>query len=186
MQRLVALRHPLDDALPDILSHLIPALFDSIQILTQRPQPVRFVFRTFGTDLPQIADAVTAFSRGQHPEYPDFVHPQLELPRDLLFQGRWRDGTCYLLNYDDPEIILAAGDAEIIQFLSSKPICGINDDYEFWAANEWEPWAGKPVWMPSVSSSSSRVEHHILFDDNTHNLENDSIASVRQTPQWDV
>lgn len=179
MQQRVALSRPLDESLPDIFSHMIPALFDSIQILTQRPQPVRFVFRTFGTDLPEIADAVTAFSRGQHPEYPDFVHPQLELPRELLFQARWRDGTYYLLNYDDPEIILAAGDAEILEFLSSKHICGINDDYEFWAANGWEPWAGKPVWIPS-SSSSSRVEHHILFDDNIHNLENDSIASVRR------
>jgi hypothetical protein len=177
MERLVAFNHPRDGGLPDILSHLIPALFESIQTLTQRPQPVRFVFRTFGTDLPEIADAVSAFSRGQHPDYPDFCHPNLELPRDLLYRGRWTKDSIYqLLQYDDPTTVVASGDAAIIKFLESKPMCGINDDYEFWAANEWEPWAGKPVWV----STSSPQEHHILLDDNIHNIENDSIASVRR------
>ena len=185
MQRRVAFHHPNKDNLPDILSHLIPALFDTIQSLTERSQPVRFVFRTFGSDLPDIAEAVTAFSRGQHPNYPTFVRPHLELPRELLFRGRWKggddndQGTYCLLKYDDPETVVATGDAEIVQFLGSLPMCGINDDYEFWAANEWEPWAGKPVWVRSPLSTSS-AEHHVLLDDNIHNLENDSIASVRR------
>lgn len=181
MQRLVAFNHFKNDDLPDILSHLIPALFDTIQSLSERSQPVRFIFRTFGSDLPDIADAVTAFSRGQHPDYPSFVRPHLELPRELLFRGRWKNnGTCYcLLKYDDPETVVASGDAEIVEFLDSLPMCGINDDYEFWAANKWEPWAGKPVWVPSASTWSS-AEHHVLLDDNIHNLEHDSIASVRR------
>lgn len=185
MQRRVAFNHPNKDNLPDILSHLLPALFDTIQSLTERSQPVRFVFRTFGTDLPDIAEAVTAFSRGQHPDYPTLVRPHLELPRELLFRARWKydgdnnEGTYCLLKYDDPETVVATGDAEIVEFLGSLPMCGINDDYEFWAGNEWEPWAGKPVWVPSTSSTSS-AEHHVLFDDNIHNLESDSIASVRR------
>jgi hypothetical protein len=51
--------------LPDVMPHLLPALFDTLNVLSQRPeQNIRLVFRTFGTDLPQIAEAVTAFSRG--------------------------------------------------------------------------------------------------------------------------
>jgi hypothetical protein len=40
---------------------------------------------------------------------------------------------------------VVSGDAETVEFLGSLLICGIYDDFEFWAANEWEPWAGKPV-----------------------------------------
>lgn len=173
MEKLVAFNHPKED-LPAILSHLIPALFDTIQLLTDRSQPVRFVFRTFGTDLPEISEAVTAFARGQHPDFSDFVKPHLELPRSLLFRGRWKDNVYQLLEYDNPEKVVASGDAEIVDFIASKPMCGINDDYEFWAANGWEPWAGKPVWVPASGDC-----HHVLLDDNIHNLENDSIASVR-------
>ena len=37
-----------------------------------------------------------------------------------------------------------------------------------------EPWAGKPVWKTGSN------HHHILLDDNIHNLPHDGIASVRQ------
>jgi hypothetical protein len=176
--------------LPDIMSHLLPALFDTLMTISQRPeQNIRLVFRTFGTDLPQLAEAITAFSRGHHPDYPNFVAHRLEIPQTCLFRGRWRNGKYVLFQYyentnnnnnnkdeDDPErCILAEGDDQVLQLLSSLPICGIQDDYHFWAANGWEPWAGKPVWI-----SHTRKEHHVLLDDNIHNLENDSIASIRE------
>jgi len=159
--------------LPDILSHLLPALFETIQTLQDRSQPVRFVFRTFGSDLPDIANAITAFSRGKHPSYPKFIHPELEL--NTIVRGRWnKDGVYQLWDYS-LQTVLASGDAEIIEFLDSHLMCGIQDDYEYWAANGWEPWAGKPVWVPKWNDDV----HHVLFDDNIHNLEHDSIASVR-------
>mmetsp|Transcript_17076 Transcript_17076/g.25862 ORF Transcript_17076/g.25862 Transcript_17076/m.25862 type:complete len:375 (-) Transcript_17076:849-1973(-) len=159
--------------LPDILSHLLPALFETIETLQTRTQRVRFVFRTFGSDLPDIAKAITAFSRGKHPNYPHFIHPELEL--NTLVRGRWNEDRVYQLWDYSEERVLASGDTEIVQFLDSHPICGIQDDYEYWAANEWEPSAGKPVWVPKWNDDV----HHVLLDDNIHNLEHDSIASVR-------
>jgi hypothetical protein len=196
MERLIAFPQDSDDAaadaLPPILFHLLPALFHTLQTTRSNDtQPrVTFCFRTFGSDLPEIADAVTAFARGQHPNYPGQVQPELELPRAKLVRGRWKtvtessDGSkptmlYQLLDYHDDTILVASGDDEIVQFLESNIMCGIQDDYEFWAANEWEPWAGKPVWVPSTSDQVQ----HVLLDDNIHNLPNDSIASVRRQQQ---
>jgi hypothetical protein len=172
MQQLISFPH--ESEMPPVLSHLLAALFETIQNLTRRSQPVRFVFRTFGTDLPEIAEAVTAFCHGKHPDYPHFCHPQVSLER--LFKGRWTaDGVYELLDYVDESLVVARGDAEIVALLDSLIMCGIQDDYEHWAAHGWEPWAGKPVWVPS----STRV-HHVLLDDNIHNIQEDSIASVRK------
>ena len=155
---------------------MIPAMFACIQTLHERPQPARFVFRTFGSDLPDVAQAVTAFVQGKHSDYPGFSHENLVLTQENLFRGRWADnGKLYQLwSYDETKVV-ASGDAEIMAFLEDKPICGIQDDYEFWAKNGWEPWAGKPVWVPADPTTQ-----HVLLDDNIHNLETDSIASVRQ------
>jgi hypothetical protein len=192
MERLIAF--PQDDTaveLPPILSHLLPALFHTLQTMRSSDQPrVTFCFRTFGSDLPEIADAVTAFACGQHPSHPGQLQPELELPRTKLVRGRWKTIPTtesssskptmlyQLLDYHDDTIVVASGDDEIVQFLESNIMCGIQDDYEFWAANEWEPWAGKPVWVPSKEQIQ-----HVLLDDNIHNLPNDSIASVRRQQQ---
>lgn len=172
LQRLVA---PVSDHAD---MHLIPALFDTIQTLHSRSaQNVRFVFRTFGSDLPQVAQAVAAFCKGQHPDHPAFaLSPGVE----RLFRGRWRDGTYILVDYNDPNDVVARGDTEILAVLARYTICGIQDDYDFWAANGWEPWAGKPVW-----SGCENGDHHVLLDDNIHNTEHDSIASVRRRRKSD-
>lgn len=175
LQKKVSFRHT-NEGLPKVLSNMIPSVFEAIQILSKRDQTVQFVFRTFGTDLLEIAEAITAFAEGRHPDYPDFKSDDLILRKDNVFRGRWSpDGGQYQLWSFDGEDIVAKGDDKIMDFLKSKTICGIQDDYEFWAANRWKPSAGKPVWVPSDTNC-----HHLLLDDNIHNLENDSIASVRE------
>lgn len=131
LEKKVAFHHP-RDGLPDILSHMIPALFHALKTLHERDQPCRFVFRTFGTDLPEIAEAVTAFARGLHPDFP-FEDPTIELPKENLYRGRWAGGgeSYELWDYEMKEKV-AVGDEEILNFLSKKSMCGIQDDYDFW------------------------------------------------------
>jgi hypothetical protein len=102
-------------------------------------------------------------------------------------------------NSNDDLQRIASGDVEVLDFIHSHTICGIQDDYPFWKRHGQEPFAGKPVWKivrddkndpttPLSSSAAAVSNHHddndlvqhILLDDNIHNLPHDSIASVRQ------
>jgi hypothetical protein len=193
-----------------ILSHMLPAFFTTLVTLAQQQPNVSIVLRTMGTDLPEVARALTAFAQGQHPDYPDFCHNAFVMPPTALYQGRWgrqrqdsvndttsstmtnhshindsildehhvddndNDDMVYQLWQDDR--LVASGDAEVVALLHQHSICGIQDDYEFWKTHQWEPWAGKPIWMlPDVQ--------HILLDDNIHNLQHDGIAGVRKQVQ---
>ena len=99
--------------------------------------------------------------------------------------------------------VVALGDEELLDLLhgnTSSKVFGIQDDYPFWNANDCHPWAGKPVWsvLPVTKDDDVLLSgggdddnnnhaytyyHHLLFDDNIHNLVNDSIASVRKQQQ---
>jgi hypothetical protein len=79
-----------------ILSHLIPAIFETIKVLFSSEdersptfESITIVFRTMGTDLPELAQAITAFALGRHPEYPDFYNEKLVLRQEDLMQGWW-------------------------------------------------------------------------------------------------
>jgi hypothetical protein len=185
-----------------ILSHMLPAFFATVASLSKQkaalslPFQYTIVFRTMGTDLPEIADAVTAFARGQHPAYPDFQDPDLVLTRDKLVQGRWavmpdddsgndshKGHDQYVFQLWQEELLVASGDAQVLEFLHTQTVCGIQDDYAFWKSQAYAPWSGKPTWIPRTSIGDGDDDkcnyHHVLMDDNIHNLPNDSIASVR-------
>lgn len=165
-----------------VLSHMIPALFETLIALSESSQPHTIVLRTMGSDLPDVAKAINLFANGQHPAYPDFCNEDYLIGPEHLVQGRWAEkkddneekGSHVYQLWRDEEI-LASGDVDVLEFLHTNRICGIQDDYPFWKKHHHEPWAGKPVWIPS-----DRYCHHLLFDDNIHNLENDSIASIRR------
>ena len=230
VRKLKAAEHP--EA--PIFHNLLPALFQTLYTLLhttpqqqQQPQTAEYpkhpnnitiVFRTFGTDLPQIAQAMTAFARGQHPDYPDFVHPEYELPESNLFQAKWvpidsnsnsnndnndkndnklssidsNSSPTELFQYqlyqlNDSTKLMAAGDQQVLDLLHNNNdndnnrdqlfVYGIRDDYPMWKRHNWEPWAGKPVW---ITENYAPNHHHVLFDDNVHNLPHDGIASVRR------
>mmetsp|Transcript_21948 Transcript_21948/g.47750 ORF Transcript_21948/g.47750 Transcript_21948/m.47750 type:complete len:302 (-) Transcript_21948:234-1139(-) len=209
---------------------------------TPTPTPVTVVFRTFGSDLPHIASVVTAFARGEHPDYPSVDFPPFCLPERRLYQGRWKvvadsdsdsdsdsdtdtpiNVVYQLWNYFDERQLVASGDAEILELLGGNhrnndhdhdndhnndndnhhAVFGIRDDYDFWKRHQWTPTAGKPIWVPkyqnclgdssehdSLSKNNNNnnesrskdtvYDHHLLFDDNIHNLPNDGIACVRR------
>lgn len=178
--------------------NILPAFFHTIYNLVHkqgkehRPQ-LSIVFRTFGTDLPNIAQAMTAFAQGKHPHYPDFVHPEYELNVSQLYNARWtsvkdtatfNDNATeqhyqYQLYRLDDGTLAASGDRRVLDLFHDTSrkgyVYGIRDDYPMWKCHNWEPWAGKPVWI-----TESTHHHHILFDDNIHNLPHDGIASVRR------
>lgn len=156
-----------------ILSHMIPAFFEALERLATISIPHTLVFRTFGSDLPEIATAVADFAGGKHPDHANFHHPPYVLTPDKLFAGRWIDmeGTKSYALLQNGQVV-AQGDAQVLELIHRHSVVGIQDDYQTWDAAECDPTAGKPVWkVPGY--------HHVLFDDNIHNLVHDSIAGVR-------
>jgi len=95
-------------------------------------------------------------------------------------------------NGNERRRLVASGDDEVLEVIHSHSICGIRDDYPYWKRHRHRPWAGKPVWKlesPTLRAddeddkhnNKNRIHyHHILFDDNIHNLSHDSIACVRE------
>lgn len=190
----------------ETLAHLIESYQRSADGDDKGAPPFTVVFRTFGSDLPEIASVVSSFARGEHPDYPDINFPPFCLTEDRIFQGRWKviegndDGETkeklvYQLWTSDESQIVASGDAEILELLSgNKPgndesspfsIFGIRDDYPTWRANEYLPTTGKPIWVPrhdatDTNDGGAPYNHHLLFDDNIHNLADDGIACVRK------
>jgi len=158
-----------------VLNNMLPAFFETLEQLSRTDQKKTIVLRTMGTDLPDIAQAVTAFAQGKHKDYPEFHDTNLILDTESLVKGRWLrnpNGTTVYQLFRGDELV-AAGDQQVLDFIHSHTICGIQDDYPFWHSNGYEPWSGKPVWkLPNAL--------HVLLDDNIHNLEHDSIACVRQ------
>lgn len=180
-------------------NHILPAFYRTLEGLISNVKTKKddssfqIVFRTFGSDIEDMAQVVTEFAQGKHPDYPHVRYPELELPKEHLYQGRWKaiddkrgskenpNGYIYELWNADETTLVASGDAEILQLLSQHSICGIRDDYRFWKQNGWDPTAGKPVWVPSYEHNNDRpYDHHLFFDDNIHNLEHDGIACVRR------
>lgn len=177
----------------ETLCHLIEDYQKSTEL--QRP-PFTVIFRTFGSDISEIASVVTSFAKGEHPDYPDIKFPPLCLSEDRLYQGRWKeveDKLVYQLWTSDESELVATGDAEILELLSGKSdinekesppiaIYGIRDDYPYWKARNYIPTSGKPIWVPHYDGKEGGTPygHHLFFDDNIHNLPDDGIASIRK------
>ena len=184
---------------PHALHHMLPAFFHTLHELKRSGRSFGLVLRTFGTDLPDIAEALNVFARGEHPLYPDFRDESLILTPQRMFKGRWKgengndnkDIEYELLKWSDnddkapfSDDVVASGDAELLDILEHCTVAGIQDHYSFWDKNNNAPWAGKPVWthrqaLDSVSGEHSHGCHHVFFDDNIHNDPSDSIAAVR-------
>lgn len=175
---------PLVKTLSPALSDILPAFFESLVALRssrREDHTTTIVLRTFGTDLPEIAQAVSLFARGKHPDYPDMYDERLILEKDRLVKGRWiknsaksgdgidhdDSGYDYQL-WDQSDLVIASGDAQVLDFIHSQcgSICGIQDDYDHWDANNCQPWAGKPIWKINREQSSNDHFHHLLLDDN--------------------
>ncbi|KAL9178435.1 hypothetical protein ACHAXT_003765, partial [Thalassiosira profunda] len=194
----------------DIFTNFVPAFFSALQhyfpsqgppspvLGNERksidsalplPNKVTIALRTFGTDLPRVAKCISEFARGNHPSYPDYYNEQLILEERDLWRAAWSykdDGELvYELHPANREIEGAAdhsGDDEVLNYLQSRSIVGIQDNYQFWADNNHAPHAGKPVWARTDSTGGAghrHDHHHILLDDNIHNDPYDGAGGIR-------
>merc|ERR1740123_1473583 len=72
MQTLLRWGHePNSELAPHGHHFLLPSFFHALQELHRRGREYSLVVRTYGTDLPEIAAAISAFASGQHPSFPD-------------------------------------------------------------------------------------------------------------------
>ena len=154
------------------------------------PPKVTLVLRTFGLDLPRVAKAISEFAQGNHPDYPTYSNDDLILAEDDLYCSGWsyhKNG-----HNDEEELVYSlhrasdqgekgtpvySGDDDILNFLQTKTIAGIQDNYPFWRENNHAPWAGKPVW--TNTSVHGHDHHHVLLDDNIHNDPSDGAGGIR-------
>jgi hypothetical protein len=86
---------------------LLPAFFYALQHLGHSGRDYTIVIRTFGHDLPVVADALAAFQEGRHPMFPLLGHNDRNskepidddddadlsfyLPRHHMFRGRYKE-----------------------------------------------------------------------------------------------
>lgn len=177
---------------------LLPAFFHTLKELAER-RDVSVVIRTFGTDLPEVATSIQAFAAGEHPDFPGSynrfylaskealwglrrvdrgdVQSPLVLRRYVRSLGTegWGDVSDVSDVSDPVEYVAECGpDHKIDEFLSSREIIGVRDDYHHWREQRFLPASGKPMWI-----TLDEDVHHIFFDDNIHNKVNDSIVALR-------
>ena len=181
---------------------ILPAFFECLYELEQSQREYNLVIRTFGSDLPLVADAVEAFAQGKHPLFPSFHSQTLRLPKGNMYRGRYTqsneeddESAIYRLHEwtDDVDTeglgrVVAPNDEQILAILeqdesstvgnSNYKVFGINDDYHFWSQNKQNPRYGKPVWVHRCCEHLSSPLH-IIFDDNIRNDPFDSIVAVR-------
>ncbi len=67
----------------------LPAFFHTLSELATGERDFSIVLRTFGTDLPHVAAAVTAFADGAHPLWKGQTFPSLRLQARELWSGRY-------------------------------------------------------------------------------------------------
>jgi hypothetical protein len=186
--------------------------------------PISIILRTMGTDLYKIANVITLFAQGKHPNYPYYKNSKLVLSTTNLFRGRWKKkvvvdhcptttGSTIVIAssnitkeeqqqqyvkgrtengeestmqeedrtdddninndqyvwqlFDSNDNCIAQNDTEVLNYIHSQTICGIQDDYMFWKNNNFHPWSGKPIWIEQKKKKNdNNKNHHILLDDN--------------------
>lgn len=182
---------------PDGHHFLLPAFFHTLAELEKQGRDFSVVIRTFGTDLPEVAKCIQAFARGEHPDFPSaserfdlatedslWVLRRAERSEVLspIFLRRYKeylgkDGLGSDLGAPDSEAFSdeVGPDSKVLDFILSKAILAIRDDYNHWKQMKYIPESGKPLWI----SLDDDVQH-IFFDDNIHNKAHDSIVAVRK------
>jgi hypothetical protein len=172
---------------------LLPSFFHTLAFLRDSGRPFSVVLRTFGTDLPRVREAVNAFAEGAHPDYAGVLFPELKLPAERMWLGRYRgsDGSFCLFPYGEGPGSAPGGGAaglgdeesmvsELQGELEALPrVSGVMDHYDWWNGHGYSPSAGKPLWLTLEQAQTPGDWRHIFFDDNIHNNAEDSIVAVR-------
>ena len=71
--------------------HCLPAFFKTLATLHASGRPFSVIVRTFGHDLPRVQSAINAFCDGYHPLFKGCKYPELKLPDERLWLGRYKE-----------------------------------------------------------------------------------------------
>jgi len=154
---------------------MLPAFFRLLLNLRAQGRDFALVFRTFGTDLPEVAEELEAFCTGSHPLYPGVRMdgttdcPDYRLHTDMAFGEFFRDAHGVQLTMRGPTgtCLPVQGWAEVWRALdgmlsAGHRALGLRDYYPFWREQGESDTSGKLLLL-----DPSRTDvHHIFFDDN--------------------
>lgn len=167
------------------LRHLVPAYFHFLRTIQARGVPFGVVFRTFGTDLPEILAEHNLFCEGRHPLYPlpspfdgsvegvpDLrIHAPVGTGKFLRHASSSAGTHLATTSGDDPRepglATFVSGYRAIHALLVRRlrrghRVLALQDHYEFWKANDETAHAGKMLLL----DEHARDEFQIFFDDN--------------------
>ena len=175
---------------------IFPSFFNAMTQLFKANRKFTIVFRTFGSDLERIRNAMNEFASGNHPQYRYDGCEEMLIPTSRMWKGRYGNGLYppegkksitskseanYTLTSQNEKNCKTTLDKEedIINALESRNIprsaVACQDHYEWWKFHDYIPSSGKPMWITEDDESVQ----HIFFDDCIHKSALDSIVSVR-------
>ncbi|XP_077589038.1 uncharacterized protein LOC144207426 isoform X2 [Stigmatopora nigra] len=151
---------------------ILPSFFQLLKDLTQQGTEFAVHFRTFGSDLPRLLNAVfKALSQGAHPVFPDL--PDLKLNVNKTPGKICCNQKGILLTRGEDMLSTRDGERGLYQYLSSaNGVGGFRDDYEWWTANNFSIRGGKPLWVDPFDQDVQ----HIFIDDNIRQNDEDTVV----------
>ncbi|KAG8147494.1 hypothetical protein E2320_000198, partial [Naja naja] len=143
--------------------HLVlPSFFCLLESLHREGREFAVIFRTFGTDLPRVLQAVSCALEGQHPGFPALGG--ISLPVDLRLGKIRCSKKKVVLNHGAEQLSSDNGCRKMYAYFSSREgISGFQDHFEWWL----RIIIPAKVESPFVDPQDSRVQH-ICIDDNIH------------------
>ncbi|KAF7664763.1 hypothetical protein LDENG_00165480 [Lucifuga dentata] len=151
---------------------ILPSFFQLLKDLVQEGREFAILFRTFGTDLPRVLNAVSkALNQGAHPLFPDL--PDLKLSVNMTPGKICCNKKGVILSRAEDRVSTRAGERGVYQYLSSvHGLGGFQDHFDWWACNTYSILGGKPFW---IDPFDQQVQH-IFIDDNIRQNDEDTIV----------
>eukprot|EP00040_Diaphanoeca_grandis_P033491 m.205370 g.205370 ORF g.205370 m.205370 type:complete len:394 (+) comp32913_c0_seq1:221-1402(+) len=185
------------DASIEKLSHgrffILPSFFTLILDLEQKKRDFAIVFRTFGTDIPEITEEWNLFCEGKHPVFPGVRLDGSGSRPDRRLYPPFNTGSW--MRYSDPNglhdgVALSAVSSESLlvttckgrvaahNMIADKLRCrdgtwgaslALKDDFGFWNESGESDTSGKLLLVENLNTFTgpkNEFEHEIFFDDN--------------------
>uniref|UniRef100_A0A8C1SNW1 Si:dkey-32e6.3 n=1 Tax=Cyprinus carpio TaxID=7962 RepID=A0A8C1SNW1_CYPCA len=151
---------------------ILPSFFQMLQDLSSQGLEFSILFRTFGSDLPRVLNAVRrAVEQGSHPLFPNL--PALKLRVNVTAGHIKCSSKGATLIRGEDHVSTRDGEQQVYQYLSSaEGLGGFQDNFDWWAQNTYSILGGKPLW---IDPFDHKVQH-IFIDDNIRQNDEDTIV----------